>query len=652
MRSKKILVIFMAVMLLVATFISAMAVGADGSGNTRAKTKSAADDENLPEVPKVTVAGVDVLGAPEFFELSLRVSAQAFQSVGVVLSYNTDVLTPVEWSVDAETSDEPVDPGDPENPETPETPEDGTEDTGGTGGEETQAPETPAGQPREVQVNGSSWNNPTVLPTKGADGLAGKPALAYTAQDEEGNPTKRAYLYLGADALEYTPLRQEQVVTVRFRKSAKDVEVTLPVDDPNVTSENFTVCLAPAQIAADAIPGAQLLSTAGKGADGEPLVYTYGDLIQENGSETPYGLTFTKTEEPSINTGGSGGGDYAITFFDWDGRVMDAISADADATEELAILMERQKQRLEGKAGYAFDTWLIATQAAEDAELQRRNNVFTSNDAPLDTSDPDIRTAVVDFTNLAQYENKETGSKSVLVQAAYAAKTRPKYSDDLVNNGSTESNDAFYTISEPVYTRYGSADATTGSYSLTMTVTRKQQTWGVTRLREPAVWVAMKPTGSGNPANIMSLIRLENTDTTTFEIVTNKQVASVQYMIIDAYGVSNWTGAGAHSDPNASKDLGTCIRNGTRGYLAKQAWTAANQTPEKWEATVDAQAFADCFYGLTGNANTQRANTAFWTEDNGTTIGRQTKAKNALKAASASGELTYDQVYNILLGVS
>lgn len=647
MRSKKILVIFMAVLLLAATFISAMAVGADGSGNTRAKTKSAADDENLPEVPKVTVAGVDVLGAPEFFELSLRVSAKAFQSVGVVLSYNTGVLTPVEWYVNEEYSDEPAVSGNPEAPEPPADTEDGTENTGGTGGE-TQAPETPSGQPREVAVGGSGWNDPTVLPTKGADGLAGKPALAYAARNEEGTHTGRAYLYLGADALQYTALRQEQVVTVRFRKSSQDANVTLPVDDPNVTSENFTVCLATPEIAADSIPGAQLLSTAGKGMDGEPLVYTYGDLIQEDDAETPYGLTFTKTQEPSIYSGNSsGGGDYAITFFDWDGRVIDAIAADKNAEEELAALMERQAGRLSNKPGYAFDTWLVATQTAKDAELQRKNGVFTSNNTKLDTSKPEIKAAVADFSDLEQYKDPETGSKSLLVQAAYVAKTTDnKFTEDLVNNGSTVTTDMYYTISEPNYTRYGSADANTGSYSLTMTVTRKQQTWGVTRLREPGIWVAMEPVGGGS--RIMSLIRLENTDETTFEIVTNKQIDKVTYMVIDTYGVSNWTGAQAQSDPNASKDLGTCIRNGTRGYLAKQARLVASSPAPKpsWEATADAQAFADCFYGLSGQANNLRKVTSFWTE------GRINTAKAALEAASGSGELTCDQVYNILVGVS
>ena len=85
----------------------------------------------LPAVPQVTVTGVNVENT-EYFELGVKVTAGSFQSVGLILGYDTKTLVPVNW-------------------------QDGS----------------------AVNVSGSGWDAPTVLMTKGADGLSGKAWLAY-----------------------------------------------------------------------------------------------------------------------------------------------------------------------------------------------------------------------------------------------------------------------------------------------------------------------------------------------------------------------------------------------------------------------------------------------------------------------------------------
>lgn len=608
MRSNKILVILMAILLLAATLASAMAAGTYYADTEADDEPPVVEEVQLPEIPEVTVAGVNVSGT-EFFELSLRVSARRFQTVGVVLSYDTDVLTPILWTAD-------------EN-----------------------------GDPQEAPLSGDSWSNPNVLPTKGADGLAGKPSLAYAGHDEEGNKTNRAYLYLGADALAYTDLRQEQVVTVRFQKSAQTV--TMPVaEGADLTDEAFTVCLAPEDVAEDAIPGTRLLTTTAGGPDGSLKAYAYGDEVAAEGETVLYAPSFTLSEGSGINTGGGGSGDYAITFFDWDGRVIDAIAAPRDAAQAVADWQgqKRIQERLTNKPGYAFDQWLIVEQVG--GSLETDGGTFTSNDTPLDESNSDVASAqflaALPETTIVTDGTEET-SHSVLLQAAYVAKTKANGdTEDLVNGGSEDNLDMYYTISEPIFTRYGSADAVAGSYSLTMTVTRKNGDNGVTRLREPAIWVAMTPSGGG--ANIMNLITLENTDETTFEIVTTKQVSEVSYKVIDIYGISNWPGC-ANKSLTTVQSGRVCLVNGTRGYLAEQAYAVAVDGAS-WDATVNNWAFADACLRADPNSSGTGADDrnayTWWTD------ARCTAAKTALenKTRTENRQLTYDEVLTVLKGVS
>ena len=615
MKMRKILAAALAAALLLSAIAGISVVGTD-NGSSVDTASTGGDAAALPSVPAVTIRGVQVNGDDRYLELGLDISASSFQTVGVVLSYDATALQPVTWME-------------------------------ATGAEE--AEETVAEGPAVVDVIGSGWTASTVIPTKGADGLAGKPALAYAKCDETtGESTDRAYLYLGADALQYTDLDNQRVVTVRFRycQGTTKNDITMPVletDDPT-DEDAFTIAFAPAAVVEESIPGCRLLTTVG------------GDYHETQENVTAYTAQFALGPGDSVNTGKDkgGSGDYAITFFDWDGRVIDAIAAPNDAED---VVREWQTQRadiqarLTNKPGYAFDKWLVVYEDNDGNGLHTKGGTFTSNDGYLSATNPDI----ADFSDLEKLirpdsdaENKRV-SNAVMVQAAYVAKSVAngfKDADGLVNGGSTDPADRFYTISEPVFTRYGAVGDTTGSYSLTMTVTRNKGVNGVTRLREPGIWVLMTPTTGGSA--IYNLLRLENTDSTTFEIVTNKQISKVEYKVIDTYGISNWTGC-ANRSLTLSKDRVTCIVNGTLGYLADQAFavthnTNADGSAVRWEEYVNAQTFVDCYANDTGN---NHAKLSYWTDT------KIANAKTALENASQglTTRLDYADVLRILGGV-
>lgn len=110
---------------------------------------AAAGKDSPPAEPEVVVAANRA--DEKTLELSLRVRAAQFQTVGAVLQYDRSKLELIEW--DGETR-------------------------------------------KPIPVTGTDWSGSAAVHTLGADGLAGKPALAYA--DEGG---KTGFLYLGADSL-------------------------------------------------------------------------------------------------------------------------------------------------------------------------------------------------------------------------------------------------------------------------------------------------------------------------------------------------------------------------------------------------------------------------------------------------------------------
>ena len=584
MKHNKIIVILMAIVLLAVTFVSA--------ANLRTQT-SAQEAESgqqpptrIPDIPHVMVAGYE---QDEYFELSLKVSAKRFQTAGVVLSYDAAALTPVGWTSGGLDED---------------------------------------GNPTVVSLDGNlTWSNPAVLPTKGTDELAGKPALCYVQRNEDGTP-KRGYFYLGADTLKYTDLLDERVVTVRFRKAA-GTKVTMPTEPgSDVTDETkFTVCLATEDVAKDAIPGGQVLLTVQGGTD--PLKrcgkfrHTTGPILPddttpttpeptaqeletaedaEGGGETEptpadydCTLSFGFWDGPSADSSGGGSGDYAITFFDWDGRVIDAIAAPENAEEAVQEWIQNNQwvqDRLK-KPGYDFDNWIVVYEHNDGSGLTPQYGSYTSRrDIDYDSVDEatkkfDTRD-IANFKSLSAYDTaKENPSKSILVQAAYKTnkdvnggveytldgkvkdpnvllKNTEKATGTLdLNNPSTR-----YTFSALTYYQYGvSLSNTNGSYAVRGTVYRGN----TLRANKPTIQ-AQVVTASGE---VTVKIDLENTDEASFELVVPKTTSQVYLYIRDTDGVANWTVGDSRSDRNLEATGTKIIREGAFETLVDEAFSGS-----------------------------------------------------------------------------
>lgn len=547
MKRKRIISIAAALALMLSVMIPVLAV-----------------EEEAPEAPegakpRLTIVGTGIKDT-EYFEVSLFVDVEQFQTAGVVLSYDTEVLRPVDW--------------------------------------------TEAGT--EVQL-GSAWNSPNAaVPAVGADvqkegavrTVSGKPALAYEVQDALEADYGRGYLYLGADALRYEDLEHVRVVTVRFKyaqgKSFDDVSMPTSVAK---SSDSMGLSLAPAEIAQEAIPHARALLTTGN-PDGITVdCYTYAEDIREGSGDLECEVVFEKIPDgKSVSAGGSSmGGDYAITFFDWDGRVIDAITAPQDARERVdtytRMLTDDSTSLLRTKAGYDFACWLYVTQGKE--ALETEHDTFVA--------DKDRTVFVIDeadFSDLSQYAGEGKDHWGLSVQAAYVENAD-------CNSGVSDGTNIYYTIDEEhaVYTRYGSASATDGRYSVTYTVRRENSAGkGVTKLHEPAVFVTMKPNLSDPTQNLITKLDLMNTDETTFEVVPVRKIQEVSVYLIDTYGFSAWPGAGARSTTVNCRNA-TFVLNGSWGFVRDQAietlklpnngYLDPEKWSESWSRDADAATFRD-----------------------------------------------------------
>lgn len=515
----------------------------------------------LPEEPETTMPRLTIVGTgiknTEFFEVSLLVRADQFQTAGVVLSYDTAVLRPVDWTEAA----------------------------------------------AQLQV-GNSWSSANAaIPSIGTDvqkegavrSVSGKPALAYEVNDELEPDHGRGYLYLGADALRYADLDDERVVTVRFQyaEGKNFDDVSMPVSAAR-SSDSLALCLAPADVAREAIPHARALLTTGN-TDGITLdCYTYAEDITEGSGDKACEVVFQKIPDgKSVSTGTGAGGGYAITFFDWDGRVIDAITVEPGSAETSVRDWESKNQgRLTNKAGYAFDEWLVVQENNDGKGLVTAHETFTSNDAKLPAANEDLAKWADLFPE---------GKTSVFLQAAY-------YATEDINTGISDATASNYTVTPIAYTRYGGATADDGKYSITLEVRRENKAGkGVTRARMPGVVVKMQPTAGGNA--IFTLLSLENTDVTTCEVVPNKQISSVEYYFIDSATAprGSWPDAGNRSPLNV-----TISQNGDNGFKVLGTVGYINQmaremTLAEFQNAVNHQTFLDAGlnYSAVGIAKAQ-----------------------------------------------
>ena len=592
MKKRKILAMLLAASLLLATLAGISAAGTETGGSS--DTASTGTTES-PEVPAVTIRGVQV--DESYLELGLEVSAKQFQTVGVVLSYDDTTLQPVTWTEDKETG------------------------------------------PALIPVEGDSWTAPTVIHTKGPDGLSGKPALAYagyTTDDAgEKKPTGRSYLYLGADALAYENLSEQRVVTVRFRymEGKTRDSVSMPgfpsADGSSPAADGpCTIELVSKDAAKDAIPGYPLLVTTGGGPDGSVRSFVYGEDYHDLQTDvTSFAPTFQLGEGDSVNTGG-GSGDYAITFFDWDGRVIDAIAAEQNAASAVRQLEKQIQDKLSNKPGYAFDTWILVKQTEDGLVSEHKN--LTSRKA-LSSQQPSDKvsfsaTDPVSFADLSRLVADP--SVSVLVQATY--KTIEESDEDKgiygVNNGLGENaalniDESRYTFDPLTYYQYGnSLDDVNGQYAVRGTVRRNS----VLRTDSPTVMVQVF-VGAGNDMKYVTVkVDLENTDVANFEVVVPKTTTSVSYQLLDTYGITAWTENGVPRSA-AKSTVGTDIVKGGAFSLI------LDEAVKGWQY-VNEQCFRDAGYSKV------------------TSAAQLTSAKNAVAGAVVNGQLSEQDAKNALQG--
>jgi len=535
-------------------------------------------DSGSGTAPAAQITAVKVT-ADHTLEVGIDLSCESFRGVGAVLQYNSARLRLISW---------------------------------GTG-------KTPI--PLKTETG---YGNSVAVYTKGADGLMGKPALAWTGTPETagaggegtGGVTDPAItwngVYLGADSLKESTLAGEsgesagkRVVTIRFDYvTAGGTTEERKAAEALLTDATLGTCLrfASGSEAADTPVGASFSLITQKG-QAEPVCYEMGSAGGAGGSSgggtggaagsggvQAIAVPIVLKEGGSVDTGGGvmTGGGPVVTFFDWDGSVIDAMALPETVSDRAAAVAAFQEkpavaERLSGKSGYAFDRWLIVKQQGE--ELATVNGTFTSNKAALDLTDPAVAADAADFSDPAL-------PVSLLVQTAYKAV------ESEINGGTGTdtpliSDETRYVLGQPTFYQYGSAMASTGQYAVRCKVTRGD----VLRARTPTVLAQAFVGGGSAMKNVTMKVDLRNTDDTSFEVVVPKGTETVTLKLLDTYGVTAWTmGTGRSEEIQASG--AEIVRQGAFALLVDAALTAGNGG--SWSPYVDVQNFKDAGYtGMT-----------------------------------------------------
>ena len=522
-------------------------------------------DSGSGTAPAAQITAVKVT-ADHTLEVGIDLSCESFRGVGAVLQYNSARLRLISWG--------------------PE--------------------KTPIPLKQET-----GYGNSVAVYTKGADGLMGKPALAWTGTPETagaggdgtggegaGGVTDPAVawngVYLGADSLKESTLAGEsggkRVVTIRFDYvTAGGTTEERKAAEALLTDAALGACLrfASGSEAADTPVGASFSLITQKG-QAEPVCYEMGGA--GSGGVQAIAVPIVLKEGGSVDTGGGvmTGGGPVVTFFDWDGSVIDAMALPETVSDrEAAVAAFQEKpavaERLSGKSGYAFDRWLIVKQQGE--ELATVNGTFPSNKAALDLTDPAVAADAADFSDPAL-------PVSLLVQTAYKAV------ESEINGGTGTdtpliSDETRYVLGQPTFYQYGSAMASTGQYAVRCKVTRGD----VLRARTPTVLAQAFVGGGSAMKNVTMKVDLRNTDDTSFEVVVPKGTETVTLKLLDTYGVTAWTmGTGRSEEIQASG--AEIVRQGAFALLVDAALTAGNGG--SWSPYVDVQNFKDAGYtGMT-----------------------------------------------------
>lgn len=491
--------------------------------------------------PAVTLSANQVNGG-EILEVSLMVDQVGLTSLHTVLRYDPTALTLLDWDA----------------AQTPVEPEPGAPSTAGA----------------------------TIAPGY----ASGKPSLVYRPAKGED-----AYLYFAATTRESKATLEagRALVTVRFKLSETAFQavsaIDLEAETLDLTTLNALISVVEdeqtAQTVAASVPypvTANSETNLRYAWAGEADVAPYAKL------EAP---VWTLKRAASLYPAGSGAGGAVATFFDWDGRVVDAIALPTDAGDLNAAVTAVQ-EGLSEKPGYDFDRWLRVYQIGDD--LRPLNGTFTSNLDGLDEKNPD----------LADFKTAAAGKEAIFVQAAYKA------NDTLRRIGGDKPAAYVLDVENIYYTRYGAATEKDGKYSITLTFRRTLEEGGkqvgVQRAVEPGVIAAMTPS-AGELADLFSFVSVENQEAIQVELVPTRDISKVSFYLVDVNGVAAWPNAASRSGSSYSIPAADFIKYGTANYICEQAILSLNgDSQSEWDKYVDAQTFKDALGKAVGNVETAK----------------------------------------------
>lgn len=487
--------------------------------------------------PEITVIGSTIKNDKDYFELSLKIDSKSvgFSTVGIVLQYKSDVITPVSW------------------------------DSEGT----------------LVTMEGTKdWQNVAAIPAAAPKEISGKTALAYQGEENIG------YLYLSSEAsLPLAELSEsiQRTITVRFKYAGEDEEAKAASKQRIIESFSEVVSLAPDDVAALSPAGQSVVYNTGI-QDGD-LYYTtkpidtdgltIGDLMSAPKFEL-------EQDADSANTGGSDVSKFAaLVFFDWDestllgSMVVDSSMPAEEIKETINTFTQTITSPEIDMTGWNDETAKNTTLYDPNYPLTSHNGYtfgkwieYTSEDFTVygDAVDATSATSMVTIDSPADPDYTKMSSGLVL-KAAYIANTTM---DILASSTERE-----YTVSidsAPELERYGRYGIS-ASYSLKFNITRENSNKSpVQRPRTTALRVVYNI----GTTEVYSLINMENVDEQIVEVAAPDNADSVNVSVIDIGGVSNWaTGSASRSivysvnSKQSGDDLGYVIY-GCVNYINQQ----------------------------------------------------------------------------------
>ena len=487
--------------------------------------------------PEITVIGSTIKNDKNYFELSLKIDSKSvgFSTVGIVLQYKSDVITPVSW------------------------------DSEGT----------------LVTMEGTKdWQNVAAIPAAAPKEISGKTALAYQGEENTG------YLYLSSESsLPLAELSEsiQRMITVRFKYAGEDEEAKAASKQRIIESFSEVVSLAPDDVAALSPAGQSVVYNTGI-QDGD-LYYTtkpintegltIGDLMSAPKFEL-------EQDADSANTGGSDVSKFAaLVFFDWDestllgSMVVDSSMPEEEIKETINTFTQTITSPEIDMTGWNDETAKNTTLYDPNYPLTSHNGYtfgkwieYTSEDFTVYGEAVDATASAIMVTIDSPAEPDYTKMSSGLVlKAAYIANTLMDSLDNATEREYTISIDSAPELEQ--YGRYG----VSASYSLKFNITRENSNKSpVQRPRTTALRVIYNI----GTTEVYSLINMENVDEQIVEVAAPDNADSVNVSVIDIGGVSNWaTGSASRSiaysvnSKQSGDDLGYVIY-GCVNYINQQ----------------------------------------------------------------------------------